>query len=83
MFPHLKTGLVERVFVEGGTGHVTSRTPDDRAVDCPCCGMAAHRVHGRYQRHLADTAVAGRSVVIDVSVRRLVCDQPTCLRCVH
>ncbi|WP_369015987.1 MULTISPECIES: transposase family protein [Streptomyces] len=52
-------------------------------MDCPCCGMAAHRVHGRYQRHLADTAVAGRSVVIDVSVRRLVCDQPTCLRCVH
>ncbi|MGW0885701.1 ISL3 family transposase [Streptomyces sp. NPDC002671] len=80
MFPHLKAVLVERVFVESGTVHVTARTPDNRAVDCPSCGMAAHRVHGRYQRHLADTAVAGRPVVIDLLVRRLICDQPTCPR---
>lgn len=72
--------LVERVFVEGGTVHVTARTRDDFVVDCPGCGSAAHRVHSRYQRHLADTAVAGRPVVIDLSVRRLVCDQPACLR---
>ncbi|MFF4733878.1 transposase family protein [Streptomyces mirabilis] len=45
-------------------------------MDCPGCGTAAHRVHSRYQRHLADTAVAGRPVVIDLSVRRLVCDRP-------
>ncbi|MFJ8388887.1 hypothetical protein ACIQ9Q_31045 [Streptomyces sp. NPDC094438] len=31
--------------------HVTARTPDDRVVDWPDCGAAAHRVHGRYQRH--------------------------------
>ncbi|MFD8766534.1 transposase family protein [Streptomyces mirabilis] len=73
--------LVERVFVEGGTVHVTARTRDDFVVDCPGCGTAAHRVHSRYQRHLADTAVAGRPVVIDLSVRRLVCDWPTCPRC--
>ncbi|OIJ95284.1 hypothetical protein [Streptomyces monashensis] len=64
VFPHLKTVLVERVCVESGTVHVTARTPDNRTVDCPSCGMAAHRVHGRYQRHLADTAVPGRPVVI-------------------
>lgn len=80
VFPHLKTVLVERVCVEGGTVHVTARTPDGRAVDCPGCGTAARRVHGRYQRHLADTAIAGRPVVIDLLVRRLICDQPTCPR---
>ncbi|SOE79474.1 zinc-finger of transposase IS204/IS1001/IS1096/IS1165 [Streptomyces sp. OV198] len=79
-FPHLKTVLVERVFVEGGPVHVTARSRDDLVVDCPGCGTAAHRVHSRYQRHLADTAVAGRPVVIDLSVRRLVCDRPTCPR---
>ena len=72
--------LVERVFVEGGTVHVTARIRDDLVVDCPGCGTAAHRVHSRYQRHLADIAAAGRPVVIDLSVRRLVCDRPTCPR---
>src|SRR3954463_3958288 len=80
VFPHLKTVLVEHAFVEGGTGHVTARTPNARVVDCPGRGMAAHRVHGRYQRCLADTAIAGRPVVIDLVVRRLICDQSTCPR---
>ncbi|MET7855142.1 transposase family protein [Streptomyces avermitilis] len=68
------------MFVEGGTVHVTACTRDDLMVDCPGCGTAAHRFHSRYQRHLADTAVAGRPVVVDLSVRRLVCDRSTCLR---
>jgi hypothetical protein len=49
VFPHLKSVQVERVFVECGTVHVAARTPDNRAVDCPSCGMAAHRVHGRFR----------------------------------
>ncbi|MGW2883057.1 ISL3 family transposase [Streptomyces sp. NPDC001233] len=80
VFPHLKTVLVERVFVESDTVHVTARTPDDRVVDCPGCGTAAHRVHSRYERHLADTAITGRPVVIHLSVRRLICDRPACPR---
>ncbi|GHE10991.1 transposase family protein [Streptomyces alanosinicus] len=81
VFPHLKLVQVERVFVEGGTVHVTSRTPEGRVVVCPDCRTSARRVHSRYQRHLADTAVAGRPVVIDLSVRRLFCDQRACSRC--
>ena len=80
VFPHLKSVLVERVFVESDTVHVTARTPDDRMVVCPGCGTAASRVHSRYQRHLADTAIAGRAVVIDLSVRRLFCEKQTCPR---
>lgn len=81
VFPHLKSVQVKRVFVEGGTVHVTPCTPEGRAVVCPDCGTSGRRVHSRHQRHLADTAVAGRPVVIDLSVRRLFCDQRDCSRC--
>ncbi|MEU9289920.1 transposase family protein [Streptomyces sp. NPDC048275] len=46
----------------------------------PGCGTSARRVHSRYQRHRADTAIAGRPVVIDLTVRRLFCDQRVCSR---
>jgi hypothetical protein len=35
-------------------------------------------VHSRYQRRLADAAVAGRRVVLRLGVRRLFCDNPDC-----
>ncbi|MEV4418311.1 ISL3 family transposase, partial [Catellatospora sp. NPDC049609] len=38
------------------------------------------RVHGRYLRSLADAAVAGRPVRIQLQVRRFVCAAPGCLR---
>ncbi|MER5184585.1 transposase [Streptomyces sp. NPDC002896] len=72
---------MKRVFVEGGTVHVTACTPEGRAVVFPDCGTSARRVHSRCQRHLADTSVARRPVVIDLSVRRLFCDQRDCSRC--
>lgn len=37
-------------------------------------------MHGRYQRTLADTAIAGRPVRIRLHVRRFVCDAPDCGR---
>jgi hypothetical protein len=37
-------------------------------------------VHGRYQRQLADTALAGRPVVIRLLVRRLLCRETPCAR---
>lgn len=36
--------------------------------------------HSRYRRHIADTAVGGRPVVIDLSVRRLFCVSQACPR---
>ncbi|MCZ9350974.1 hypothetical protein NGM36_14375 [Streptomyces mutabilis] len=36
--------------------------------------------HSRYVRHVADEAVGGRPVVIDLSVRRLYCGNPACPR---
>ncbi|WP_420802731.1 transposase family protein [Streptomyces adustus] len=45
---------------------------------CPGCRQVSDRVHSRYVRHVADEAVGGRPVVIDLSVRRLYCEWPDC-----
>ncbi|WP_371106178.1 MULTISPECIES: transposase family protein [Streptomyces] len=51
-----------------------------REAPCPGCGCTSSRVHGRYRRRLADLAVAGRKVVIDLLVRRFLCGTPECGR---
>ncbi|WP_351232265.1 ISL3 family transposase [Streptomyces sp. NPDC002133] len=47
-------------------------------ADCPHCGSASGRVHGRYMRRLADAAVGGATVVIELLVRRFKCPNPAC-----
>ncbi|MFJ9448607.1 ISL3 family transposase [Kitasatospora sp. NPDC101235] len=51
-----------------------------RQAACPGCGTVSDRVHGGYRRRLADLAVAGRSAVIDLLVRRFVCPAALCPR---
>ncbi|MEV4734615.1 ISL3 family transposase [Saccharopolyspora sp. NPDC049426] len=40
---------------------------------CPGCGTMSARVHSRYQRRLADASIAGRAVVLQLTVRRFFC----------
>lgn len=40
----------------------------------------SNRVHSRYDRHLSDTAAAGREVLIRLRVRRLFCVNPDCVK---
>jgi hypothetical protein len=40
--------------------------------------MPSAWVHSRYERQLADAALGGRPVRIDLSVRRLYCENPAC-----
>ncbi|WP_442788738.1 ISL3 family transposase [Dactylosporangium sp. NBC_01737] len=47
---------------------------------CPACGIPASRVHDRYERQIADTAVAGQRVLIRLQVRRFICDVAACTR---
>jgi hypothetical protein len=49
-------------------------------AECPGCGTRSSRVHGRYQRRLADTPLAGQPVMIRLLVRRFVCAEPGCSR---
>jgi transposase len=80
VFPHLDRVRVEDVQVQDGVVRVKGRTRDS-ALPCPDCGAFSSRVHSRYPRRLADVAVGGRPVVIDLSVRRLFCDVASCARC--
>lgn len=45
---------------------------------CPGCETLSVRVHSRYQRRLADAALAGRTVVLQLTVRRFFCDDADC-----
>ncbi|WP_194927850.1 transposase family protein [Catenulispora pinisilvae] len=71
---------MEHVEVVGGTVRVSARTRDGVVLPCPSCDASSGRVHSRYRRRIADTAVGGRPVVIDLSVRRLFCESDLCSR---
>src|SRR5438477_1316440 len=50
------------------------------AVACPGCGTPAPRVHGRYQRTLADLPWQGLAVQLRLETRRFFCAAATCPR---
>ncbi|WP_306840099.1 transposase family protein [Rhodococcus sp. LW-XY12] len=52
--------------------------PRDEGAVCPRCDGEARRVHSRYRRQLADTAIGGYPVLIDTRVRRFFCDTIEC-----
>ncbi|WP_432838459.1 ISL3 family transposase [Dactylosporangium sp. CA-092794] len=79
MLPHLAEITIDRVHEAGSQIVIEARSRRDQAA-CPDCGTASARVHGRYHRRLADTALAGRPVVIQLLVRRLVCREIECAR---
>ncbi|MFD5583652.1 transposase family protein [Streptomyces sp. NPDC127063] len=45
---------------------------------CPACGVWSNRVHGSYLRFPADVPSAGRSVVLQLRVRRFACGNSGC-----
>ncbi|MGF1427107.1 ISL3 family transposase [Kitasatospora sp. LaBMicrA B282] len=45
---------------------------------CPGCVTGSSRVHSRYRRRLADTAVGGQTMAIDLTVRRFFCGTAEC-----
>lgn len=65
--------------VDGDGVALVARTVTREAV-CPGCGAVSGRVHGVYRRRLADLAVAGRKVVVDLLVRRFLCPASACGR---
>ncbi|WP_331773157.1 ISL3 family transposase (plasmid) [Embleya sp. NBC_00888] len=77
LLPQLKTVVAELVEAVDGVVVVTART---RGGPAPCtgCGRSSDWVHSRYQRHVADEAVGGRPLRIDLTVRRLYCENPDC-----
>ncbi|WP_406465024.1 transposase family protein [Streptomyces sp. NBC_01622] len=74
LFPHLEAVRVEQMVLKEGVLCVVARTRDGRDYACPACGTPSRRTHSRYERRLADASVGGRRSVIELSVRRLFCD---------
>lgn len=79
VFPHLGAVLVERVEREDGGLVITGRSRGD-PVPCPACGTMTGKVHGYYQRRLADTPASGTPVLLELRLRRLVCENYDCPR---
>ncbi|WP_405786823.1 ISL3 family transposase [Streptomyces sp. NBC_00029] len=59
--------------------HIVARTLDGPA-SCPDCELPSSRVHSCYQRRLADTPVGGQPTLIELTVRRLYCENDLCGR---
>ena len=59
--------------VEVGAALTINARPIAASARCPSCDQVSARVHSRYTRTLSDLPVAGRHVVITVSVRRFRC----------
>ncbi len=78
LLPQLAAVQVEGVWAGTELIRIVARTRDGVAVVCPGCGWSSDWQHSRYVRHVADEAVGSRPVVIDVSVRRLYCENPDC-----
>ncbi|MEZ0096074.1 ISL3 family transposase [Streptacidiphilus sp. EB129] len=78
LLPQLAAVEVEEVRDVAGVVRITARTRDGTAVACSGCGRSSDWVHSRYVRHVADEAVGGRPVTVELSVRRLYCENPNC-----
>jgi transposase len=52
--------------------------PRSCSAVCPACGHSSSRVHSRYDRQVADAAIAGRPVLLRLRVRRFFCNTLEC-----
>jgi transposase len=48
------------------------------SMPCPECHQPSTRIHGNYERTVADLPCAGRNVLLLLTVRKFVCSIPTC-----
>ena len=78
LLPQLASVRVDGLEVDVGLIRIRARTHDAVIAACPGCGQDADWEHSRYVRHVADESVGGRPVMIDLSVRRLYCENLDC-----
>ena len=76
--PYLASVVVK--FVEHSAAEIVLHAHARAATaTCPHCFSTSGRVHGRYVRRLADTAIGGRAVVVELLVRRFRCLNSVCI----
>ncbi|MER5853564.1 ISL3 family transposase [Streptomyces sp. NPDC002012] len=79
LFPAIADVAVLSVRVSIETVRVDAQCIADGAV-CPVCGVRSNRVHGSYLRFPADVPSGGRSVALQLRVRRFMCGNSGCAR---
>jgi transposase len=77
LFPGLSSLAIDEVDDTGTVVRLRARTTTPDGV-CPRCGGTSWRVHAWHVRRLADLPVAGRSLMLELHVRRLVCQSAAC-----
>lgn len=77
LLPHLTAVVIDQVEHSEAGVRIWAR-PRTSSAACQACGQSSSRVHSRYDRHVADAAVAGRPVVLRLRVRRFFCDTLEC-----
>lgn len=76
--PQLANVLVVSVEVSDAVVTVRARTRTGVPAGCTGCGQLSEWCHSRYVARLADITLGGRPLRIDLSVRRLYCENATC-----
>ncbi|WP_418961207.1 transposase family protein [Streptomyces tritici] len=79
--PSIADVAVLSVDVNAETLRVDAQCIADGAV-CPVCGAWSNRIHGSYLQFPADVPSGGRSVVLQLKVRRFACGNPG-IECRH
>ncbi|MFB7126419.1 ISL3 family transposase [Kitasatospora sp. NPDC056273] len=79
LFPDLDDLEIANIEIGSDTVTVAAGARAPEAV-CPACGAGSRRVHSRYERRLADSAVGGRQVIVKLQVRRFRCPATLCPR---
>ena len=77
---HLPAGLTIASVHPHATELVISVACHTPSMPCPECQQPSARIHGQYQRTVADLPCAGRTVILALTVRKFVCSTPTCPR---
>jgi transposase len=77
LFPGSSSLVIEGVEDAETVLRVCVRTTTPEAI-CPRCGGVSRRVHAWHVRQLADLPVTGRRLLIELRVRRLVCQNAEC-----
>jgi hypothetical protein len=77
---HFPAGITIDSIDPGANELVIGLACDTPSMPCPQCHQPSFRIHGHYQRTVADLPCAGRTVILALTVRKFVCSTPGCPR---
>jgi transposase len=74
---HLPAGITITSVHPSATELVIRVACSAPSMPCPECDQLSSRIHGHYERAIADLPCVGRNVLLMLTVRKFVCGTPT------